>query len=555
MVALNITSWNQRVETAGHWHLEEALKDDQSYLGCACHLFATFVYHLPLLNYGCYLITQIAAAILQPPKHHEREISPPSPHDFLRKEYHREMETIFRKQQRKNVLLVGPPGVGKTKIGETYSKTVIQIDDFRRMDDSLLRHLFKSHNGNLVLCTRPPIPHEALVMRYCTPIEVKEPTGSVTKKIVMGRFPSISEAILDQALELCSFYLPNQCQPGLLFDLTDTIVAREGTMTLEAVKKELGMKTNSPIRTAEERESYYATAEEVLKKKVLGQDHIISEVARVLENCGRGYGPSGVPIFHFAGPTGVGKTELAKAIGAFFYESEKRFLHISMSQYGEKHAVSALTGTTPGYVGFEMGGQITEKAKEGPFVLLLDEADKAHPDVITTLIQHVAEEGTFYDPKTQTDVSLKGCIIILTSNLGASNLAASQSWWTKPDFSDPDAVKSCLEPTIKKHFREELIARLVTFYFTPHTDAEIVKQIARQLLQKEQHVHACTLTWTDDYIEAFTNMEKIQREGVRWIRRSIETSLRHLIIRGNYRAGQTILIDWDGEKDVVTLVQ
>ncbi|MCB1116884.1 MAG: AAA family ATPase, partial [Chlamydiia bacterium] len=447
------------------------------------------------------------------------------------------MDAIFRRQEKRNVILVGPPGVGKKMIAKTYPGSVVLIEHFEKMEQGQLLSLMKSHEGKLVLCTRGPIPHKDLVMRYCTPIEVKEPSDAITKKIVMSRFPSVSEEVLDQTLELCRFYFPNQCQPGLLFDLTDGIVARREAMILERVKEALSVKTNSPIRTAEERENYYATAEEVLKRRVLGQDHVISDIAKVLENCGRGYWPSGVPIFHFAGPTGVGKTELAKAIGAFFYESERRLLHVSLSQYGEKHAVSALTGTTPGFVGFEMGGQITEKAKEGPFVLLLDEADKAHPDVITTLLQHVAEEGTLYDPKTQTDVSLKGCLIILTSNLGASNLTASQSWWTKPDLSDPEEVKKLIEPAMKRHFREELIARFQTYYFTPHTNPDVVKQIVHQLLQKEQERHSCTLTWTDDYVEAFTNMEKVQKEGVRWIRRSIETSLRHLIIRGNYQRG------------------
>lgn len=551
--------WNQAMEYESSWHLEEALKKDQSTVGCGYHLVATFIYNLPLINFACYTMTYVFLAVIRPDwlektegkarAHFEkrRGFQSPKPKNTIRKGYHDQMDQIFRRQEKKHVLLLGPPGVGKTKIGETYPGQITLIDHFEKMEFSRLASILKTNHTPLVLCSRSWAPHKELLERYCTPIAVKEPSDEETKKIVKGRFPTVSDEVLDQALELCHFYLPNQCQPALLFDLIDQTFAFNQEVTLDQLKKVLGEKMCTPIRTPEERTTYYASAERTLKEKVLGQDHVIAKVAQVLENCGRGHWPTGVPIFHFAGPSGVGKTELAKAIGTFFYESDNRFLHVSMSQYGEKHFVSALLGTTPGYVGFEKGGQIQEKAKEGPFVLLLDEVDKAHPDVMTTLIQHVAEEGTLYDPKTQSDVSLKGCIIILTSNLGASEL--------KAPLSSPEEVEKLIKPAIENHFRKELINRLHTLYFTPHTDEEVVRQIVIKILKKEQKQHRCTLTWTDEYVNAFTNMEKIQKEGVRWIRRSIEGSLRNQILRGNYHAGQRIKIDWNNRVDVITLME
>lgn len=564
--------WNQAMEYESGWHLQQALKDNQSAAGCAYHFVATFIYNLPLINYTCYLITYVALAAIRPDWlekaegakriHFEKrgaietaDIEAQRPKDTVRSDYHAKMYQIFGRQEKKNVLLVGPPDVGKTKIAETFPGEIFLIDHFEKIEYVRLASLFKKHHGHLILCARRPIPHEELVLRYCTPIEVKEPSDVVTKQIVKGRFPKATDEVLDQALELCRFYLPNQCQPGLLFDVIDGTSSIYREINIENVREHLSQKIMIPIRLPAERDAYYATAKSILKEKVLGQNHVTLEIARILENCGKGYWPTGVPIFHFAGPTGVGKTELAKAMGTFFYQSDKRFLHVSMAQYREAHSVSALTGTTPGYIGFEMGGQIQEKAKEGPFVLLLDEADKAHSDVITNLIQHVAEEGTLYDPKTQSNISLKGCIIVLTSNLGTSELDASEHWWKKPDLSNPEEVEAIIKPVMERHFRADLIARFRTFYFTPHTDEDVVKRIVIKFLDKEQTVHPCTLTWTDEYVDAFTNMEKIKKVGVRWIRDSIEGTLRHQILRGNYRAEQTIQIHWNGSKDIIRLVE
>lgn len=228
-------------------------------------------------------------------------------------------------------------------------------------------------------------------------------------------------------------------------------------MTLTGIKACLSETLKTPILSPEERRDYYLTARDYLKRKVFGQEHVIDEVAKVFENIGFGFrGKGTLGNFHFVGPTGVGKTALAEAIAEFFFRSKERFLFVPMAQYQHAHMVSGLLGAAPGLVGFEQGGLITEKAKEGPFVLLLDEIDKAHPDIITALLQHT-EKGYIVSHNTQSFVSIEGCIIIMTSNLGSEELVHSMNRWRPINASDPEAVREVVEPVMQRHFSKNMI--------------------------------------------------------------------------------------------------
>jgi ATP-dependent Clp protease ATP-binding subunit ClpB len=163
--------------------------------------------------------------------------------------------------------------------------------------------------------------------------------------------------------------------------------------------------------------------EDYLKQRVVGQDHAINSVADAIRRARAGLQDPHRPIgsFLFLGPTGVGKTELAKALAEFLFDDEKALTRFDMSEYMEKHSVSKLIGTPPGYIGYEEGGQLTEAVRRRPYsVLLFDEVEKAHPDVFNILLQ-ILDDGRVTDSKGKR-VDFKNTIIILTSNLGAQDI-------------------------------------------------------------------------------------------------------------------------------------
>lgn len=291
---------------------------------------------------------------------------------------------------------------------------------------------------------------------------------------------------------------------------------------------------------------------EILHKRVIGQDEGVQAVAEAVLRARAGLKDEKRPIgsFIFLGPTGVGKTELAKALSEALFDSEKNMIRIDMSEYMEKHSVSRLVGAPPGYVGYEEGGQLTEAVRRKPYsVVLFDEIEKAHPDVFNILLQ-VLDDGRITDSKGKT-VDFKNTILIMTSNIGSSYLleGIDEDGNIKPEAQD------MVMNDLKNHFRPEFLNRLdETIMFKPLTKANItniidllVKDLNRRLADKELSVE---LTSAAKNYVADHGYEPMYgaRPLKRYLQKSVETLAARLILSDGVDAEDTILIDVENDQ-------
>ena len=281
-----------------------------------------------------------------------------------------------------------------------------------------------------------------------------------------------------------------------------------------------------------------------IKNRVIGQDEAVEAIADAVLRSRAGIRNARRPIgaFLFLGPTGVGKTELAKTLAAELFDSEDAMVRIDMSEYMEKYAVSRLVGAPPGYVGYEEGGQLTEAVRRKPYsVILLDEIEKAHPDVFNVLLQ-VLDDGRLTDGHGRT-VDFKNTILILTSNLGSEYIAEGGG-----DVSD--SVREKVMELLKRSFRPEFLNRLdETLIFHSLGKAEVSKIVALQLedLRRRLEGENLKLELSDGAIAKIAEIGFDPVYGARPIRRTIqreiETPLARAIIAGKYPEGSTVKID------------
>ncbi len=292
--------------------------------------------------------------------------------------------------------------------------------------------------------------------------------------------------------------------------------------------------------------------EDILHRRVIGQDEAVRKVSEAIMRSRAGIQNEGRPIgsFLFLGPTGVGKTELAKTVAECLFDDEKNLVRIDMTEYMEKFSVSRLIGAPPGYVGYEEGGQLTEAVRRKPYsVVLFDEVEKAHPDVFNILLQ-ILDDGRITDSQGRT-VDFKNTVIILTSNLGSQFLLDGIG----ENGEIEESARRSVEELLRRSFKPEFLNRLdeIVFYkpLTKENVTKIVDLIVRDLAARLEN-RRVALTLTDaakDYIiESAYDPVYGARPLKRFIQSSVETLLAKKIIAGEIEPDSSVTVDYDGEK-------
>ena len=290
------------------------------------------------------------------------------------------------------------------------------------------------------------------------------------------------------------------------------------------------------------------TLDETLHKRVVGQDEAVTAVTEAIQRSRAGIQDPNRPIgsFLFLGPTGVGKTELAKALAEALFDDESNLVRIDMSEYMEKFSVSRLIGAPPGYVGYEEGGQLTEAVRRKPYsVVLFDEVEKAHPDVFNILLQ-VLDDGRITDSQGRT-VDFKNTILILTSNLGSEFLLGG----IDQEGNISEEAKNQVQTLLRRSFRPEFLNRLdeIVFY-KPLTKENVTKIIDLQVDKLNQRLSqqqiSCQITQEakNAIIDAAYNPEFGARPLRRYVQHTVETMLSKRILRGEVTPGKTVTVDY-----------
>lgn len=285
--------------------------------------------------------------------------------------------------------------------------------------------------------------------------------------------------------------------------------------------------------------------EEVLHQRVVGQDEAVRLVSDAIRRSRSGLSDPNKPYgsFLFLGPTGVGKTELCKALASFLFDSEEHLIRIDMSEYMEKHSVSRLIGAPPGYVGYDEGGQLTEQVRRKPYsVILFDEVEKAHPDVFNALLQ-VLDEGRLTDGQGRT-VDFKNTVLVMTSNLGSQMIQSMSG-------SDYQVVKLAVMGEVKTQFRPEFVNRIdeiVVFHALGEDHIKSIARIQLNVLQRRLAKMDYGLTVSDTALAELAKVGFDPVYGARPLKRAIqaeiENPLAKAILEGRFAPKDTIQVDW-----------
>ena len=370
---------------------------------------------------------------------------------------------------------------------------------------------------------------------------------------------------LDQARNAGDLAKASELQYGRIPELERQLEAegqklaefqKDGVMLKEEVDEEdiaevVAKWTGVPVSKMLEGEMQkLVTMEDRLRQRVIGQDEALNAVANAVRRARAGLQDPNRPVgsFIFLGPTGVGKTETARALAEFLFDDERAMIRLDMSEYMEKHAVARMIGAPPGYVGYEEGGQLTESVRRRPYsVILFDEIEKAHPDVFNVLLQ-ILDDGRLTDAKGRT-VDFKNTVLIMTSNLGSREIQAAQG-----EVKD---VRDEVMEELRTHFKPEFLNRIDDIIIFHQLSRKQIEQIIDVQLErllamlKERNV---TLVLDQSAKELLANEGYDPNYGARPLKRAIQTLLQNplavQLLKGEIESGQTIRVSADGDQMV-----
>ena len=322
------------------------------------------------------------------------------------------------------------------------------------------------------------------------------------------------------------------------------------SVTAEEIAEVVSRWTGIPVaKMLEGEKEKLLRMEEELHARVVGQDEAINAVSNAMRRSRAGLSDPNRPYgsFLFLGPTGVGKTELCKALAAFMFDSEDSMVRIDMSEFMEKHSVARLIGAPPGYVGYEEGGYLTEAVRRRPYsVILMDEVEKAHPDVFNVLLQ-VLDDGRLTDGQGRT-VDFRNTVIVMTSNLGSDRIQSFD------DAADYDSLKAAVMDVVSGHFRPEFINRVDDLVVFHRLDKAQIKQIANiqlQNLAKRLREREMDIVLSDAAMERLAEAGFDPVYGARPLKRALQTSLENRlaeeILKGRFGPGDLIRVDVDDQ--------
>jgi len=409
------------------------------------------------------------------------------------------------------------------------------------------------------------IEKDAALERRFQPVHVKEPDAEQAAQMLAALRPalekhhgiSISDEAINAACRLSLRYINDRCLPDKAIDLLDEAAAavrlreKGESVGTEDVAEVVSLWTEIPLSSLNESESRrLLELESQLKSRIIGQDEAVSAVARAVRRGRVGLKDPRRPLgsFLFCGPTGVGKTELCRALASFVYGDEQAMIRLDMSEYMEKHSVSRLIGSPPGYVGYEDGGQLTERVRRRPYsVVLFDEIEKAHEDVWSILLQ-IMDDGRLSDSSGRR-VDFSNTLVVMTSNAGAKAITGPRSrlGFVGEEREEGQRLRDEVMAELRQLFRPEFLNRVDETIIFRRLSGEDMLKITGRLVQEVKLRFAglgIELQVPPESLEWLSRRGSSETYGARSLRRTVQTQLvdrgAELILEGSIKAGDRL---------------